>query len=229
MTSDDISERPLPWKLLHKSVLTYSATIFAVCFYHRWQAAAWTDLVMYGGAHFASLLFAVGMRRAMAVKDVWVAAAFALYSVAFAYETAVGMTKVLTNLSLAIALIGASAEQAFLIGGEHIQDKERKITRAAEAREAEDARLALGVVQGAALVAATSPIAAPSTTAPPTVSDARQRPAHVSSYRGYADAKAHAIALSEETPERTQAQIAEIVGVPRSTVGRWLREVKKDR
>ena len=86
MTADEPSERLLSWKLLHNCGIAYSGAIFSMCAYHRWQASNWADLVQYNGAHFASLLFAVVMRRAMVVKTPMLALLFATFSVAFAYD-----------------------------------------------------------------------------------------------------------------------------------------------
>lgn len=225
MISNDSQNRQLSWGTLHKVALAYSIIVFLMCIWMRIQGAKWTDLVHYGGAHVSSVLFAIYMRRALSVKAPWLATLLLVFSAALAYETAIGLTKVLPDLNIASALAMAMCEQVAFVASEHIQDLERRNDRK---HAVQDVAPPPGMATGVAVVAAAAPSAA-SLPAHVTMPAPLERPAAVSTtYRGHADAKAHAIALATEKPKRTQVQIAAIVGVPRSTVGRWLRETKSD-
>jgi len=207
---------------------------------------AWLDqgeafrAVMCAGAQVLAIVCAILARRSFTGEMPWMGWAMVAFTLGCAYWSALGIEHAWTANGaeaswLMIAFL-AALEPLLFLAAEHIKEG-REALREQFKRDEAETKAALGAAQardqqwaprlataGGVVVATTTPAQAAAHELVVSPTPLVDRPAIVSTNPGYADQHAHALAIKRADPRLSEARGAQIVGVPKSTVGAWWRK-----
>lgn len=206
--------------------------------------SAWLDqgeafrAAMCAGAQILAIVCAILARRAFTGQMPGMGVVMVLFTLGCAYWSALGIAHAweTNGESASTLMVGflAALEPLLFLAAEHIREG-REALREQFRRDEADTQAALVAARardqswgprlaasGGAVVA-TLPAAANASDLTPLCSPAPERTAIVSTNVGYADARAHALAAKRADPRLTEARAAQLIGVPKSTVGSWWR------
>jgi len=207
---------------------------------------AWLDqgepfrAVMCAGAQILAIVCAILARRAYTGQMPLVGSAMVAFTLGCAYWSALGIQHAWqsngTDANWFMVGFLAALEPLLFLAAEHIKEG-REALREQFKRDEAETKAALEAAQkrdqqwaprlaaaGGVVVATTTPAQAAAHEVVVSPAPLVAPPAIVSTNTGYADQHAHALAIKRADPRLSEARGAQIVGVPKSTVGAWWRK-----